>query len=109
MVKVLHVVVGQEPKVVEMDPESDNIFTLIGDDQPMLQCLKLDPDDLIFLFCDDDGIDKELVPNRETPRGTVVGNFFLMRQTFEGDEVDLTEDDINRWTKKLALSQSKAP
>lgn len=107
MVKVLHVVVGQEPKVVEVDP--NEAYALIGDDQPMPQCIRVDADDLVFIYCDDEGIEKELIPNRVFPSATILGNFFLMRQTIEGDEVDLTENDINRWTKKLALSQSKAP
>ena len=110
MTKVLHVQVGKEPQVVNVDFENfGEVQKLIGD-EPMVQAVRLE--DSVFLYCDDDGISKELPQNRLVPsimESCIFGDFFLVKQSPEtNEEVDLTEEDIKKWTKILSLENSKA-
>lgn len=106
LLKVLHVKPCEQPVVVEIKRDDlDAMQKLIGDDDPMLQRVRLDESNHLGMYMDDDGISKELLPNRKIPSGdTVFGPFFIMRDgELDKDEVSLTEADIEKYSKLFAL------
>lgn len=105
LLKVLLIKPGQEPVPVFIEPTITEMMKLIGDDKPKIERIMIGTG--LGIFCDEDGTMKELPPNRWFEHHQLVGPFFICRDDGQGGEQDLTDADVERWTKKFALSQSR--
>ena len=68
-----------------------------------VQCVPLG--DGVDLMCDENGKFNGKEPNREIFDGwdVVFGTFFLTRVGDDGNTIDLTDDDVAKWSKKFAI------
>lgn len=106
MIRVLHIKPNEEPIEVFIEDSLEEMQKLVGDDHPTIDRLSIDGP-MAAIFFDDDGIRKELVPNRWYEGHHLLGPLFISRQNEDGEMIDLTDKDVDRWKKKFALSQSR--
>ena len=98
--KVLIVEPGKAPLVEDV---RDDIGVLQGIVDGWLEIAPLEDD--VVLICDEEGKLRGKEPNRyiDSLEDVIVGTFMVAGSTTEGDLADLTDEQIEKWTKELKV------
>jgi Domain of unknown function (DUF3846) len=99
---ILLVRVGQEPVVRDIPPGLEAVQKLVGG---YIEHLGLTSE--VGLFCNDSGMIDRLPPNAYVKGNVICGDFYISRSDVEGNEIDLTQADIEQYTAKFALEVRK--
>lgn len=97
MPKVLVVPVGKPPVVKTILSGLEPMQKLVGG---YIEQVTLT--DGLGLICNEEGKLQGLTPNRNFNGDTICGDFFLSRYNEEGETVDVTDEDIEIYSKVFA-------
>lgn len=99
MPKILLFPVQAKPKVMDIAAGLDPMQSLVGG---YIENVTLEEG--VGLICNEEGKLKSLPLNRyvEELRDTIRGPFFISRYNDEGETVDVTPEDVKKYTEKFA-------
>lgn len=104
MLKILVYPVGSEPRVQEIEGSLESMQQAVGGDIQMVNLGAISGIDELAaydLVCNEDGKIEGLEPNRSFAYDIIAGQFFITKVNSVGEEIPLTDDDIELITKYI--------
>lgn len=98
MPRILVVKVGKNPEVSTIKQGLEPMQEVVGG---LIEAVGLE--DQLDIFCNEEGHLLHLPFNRDVGRHHIMGDFFVSRSNDDGETIDLTDADVEKYTKEFAL------
>lgn len=93
-IKVLVKRVGENPEVISIENHYKEMQKLVGGYMQLVPYYPEPVSKEVACFCNEEGKLEGLEPNYSIPGDIIVGDVFFSRTDAEGDQVSLTDKDI---------------